>query len=388
MEKIMEIARLKKENYGELISLLNEVFSKQNGERSDFEKNLPKMCVRDDEHMQKHFGIFEDGKLVAAIGVYPLPACVGGEELMFSTVGNVATHPDYEGRGYMTALLSRAMKELEAIGADASRLGGMRHRYNRFGYETCGTRYSVAFTEQNRKNRFFGIGEDVTFVKIESFDSDLLSKARKLQSDHRFAVERSEENSCFDVYASMRAWQNVPYAAMKDGRMIGYLCVNPRGDTLAEQFAESAEATAEMICAWQRKYGGTVYFNLFPYDIESVRLFASRAEVVNVKSPSLFKIINWERVISAFMRLKASYTNMPEGELRIGIRDYGVLHLYVRGNSIGCERTEDGADITLDRLEAARYIFGPLPPEATAEASDTALRWFPLSLTWNGQDRV
>ena len=68
-ENIIEITRLKKENYDELIALLNEVFSNHNKRESDFEKDLPKMCVRDDEHMQKHFGIFADGRLVAAIGV-------------------------------------------------------------------------------------------------------------------------------------------------------------------------------------------------------------------------------------------------------------------------------------------------------------------------------
>ncbi len=39
------------------------------------------MCVRDDEHMQKHFGIFQDGKLVAAKGVYPLPIDIAGDRL-------------------------------------------------------------------------------------------------------------------------------------------------------------------------------------------------------------------------------------------------------------------------------------------------------------------
>ena len=57
----MEIKRLKKENYDELISLLNLVFSKQNGCEMDFEKELPNMCVRDDAHMRKHVGLFEDG---------------------------------------------------------------------------------------------------------------------------------------------------------------------------------------------------------------------------------------------------------------------------------------------------------------------------------------
>jgi len=384
----MEIIRLKKENYDELISLLNYVFTRHNKKEANFEKDLPKMCVCDDEHMQKHFGIFEDGKLVAAIGVYPLPTDVAGERLLFSTVGNVVTHPDYEGRGYMTALLNCAMSELERIGADASRLAGLRHRYNRYGYEMCGAVYSFAFTGKNRKNRFPDLGEDVILKKIESTDILMLKRARELQSSCKIAVERSEENDCFDIYSAMTAWQNIPYAAIKDGRMIGYLCANERGNVLAENYAESTKAMAEMICAWQKKCGGTVSFSLFPHDSENVRMFLSCAADMSVRSPSHFKIINWQGVISAFMKLKATYTDMPTGELKLGIKDYGVLRLYSDSTGVGCERTETDADIILDGLEASRYIFGPLPPEATADAGNIAHSWFPLPLSWNGQDRV
>ncbi|MBQ8685052.1 MAG: GNAT family N-acetyltransferase, partial [Clostridia bacterium] len=163
----MEIVRLKKENYDELIGLLNLVFTAKNKKEMDFEKDLPKMCVRDDEHMGRHFGVFEDGRLVAALGVYLLPVTVAGEKLLFSTVGNIATHPDYQGKGYMNALIERAMQELADIGADASRLGGLRHRYNRFGYENCGRMYQASFNEHNRKCKFNGVGEDVVIEKIE-----------------------------------------------------------------------------------------------------------------------------------------------------------------------------------------------------------------------------
>ncbi len=127
-----ELVRLTKDDYDQLIPLLNHVFSIAHNNNSDFEKNLPKMCIRDDEHMGKHFGIRKNGKIVSAIGVYPLPAVVAGQKVMFSTMGNLVTLPEEEGNGYMSILLDEAMKELEKIGADASRLCGNRQRYNRF----------------------------------------------------------------------------------------------------------------------------------------------------------------------------------------------------------------------------------------------------------------
>ena len=122
----MEIKRLKKENYDELISLLNLVFSKQNKCAMDFERELPNMCIRDEMHMRKHVGLFIDGKLVSVVGVYPLPTRVLDKEINFCTVGNVATHPDYEGRGYMNILFNQAMEIVKEEKYDICRLGGDR----------------------------------------------------------------------------------------------------------------------------------------------------------------------------------------------------------------------------------------------------------------------
>ena len=55
----MEIRRVKAEEYDKLLELLNFTFGKYNNREMDFEKELPVMCKRDDEHMGKHFAAFE-----------------------------------------------------------------------------------------------------------------------------------------------------------------------------------------------------------------------------------------------------------------------------------------------------------------------------------------
>ena len=75
----MEIKRLKKENYDELISLLNLVFSKHNKCTMDFERELPNMCIRDDVHMRKHLGLFVDNKLVLEASDDAASVILGGQ---------------------------------------------------------------------------------------------------------------------------------------------------------------------------------------------------------------------------------------------------------------------------------------------------------------------
>ncbi len=382
----MEIVRLKKEHYTQLVSLLNLVFTQQNGREMDFEKELPKAFVEDDETMGKHLGIFDGEKLVAVLGEYPLKTHILDEELLFYTVGNIATHPNYQGRGYMQALLERAMCDLGEKGADVSRLGGARQRYQRFGYECCGSSY--AFT-LNKGNVLRGVEKgDVAFEKIERENTEYLEIASNLQSSGKFFVERKKDNGYFETYSSMTAWKNVPYLAKQGDKVLGYLCAQENGGNIAEFFAYSATDALQMLCAWQQKVDKNITFQLQPHEIDKVRLFASVCERVSVISPSQFKIINWEKVISAFMKLKAGYTVMPKGVLTIHVKNYGGLKLCVDEKGIGCERYDGKCEISLSELEATRYIFGTLPPETVISANAVAKTWLPLPLSWNLQDRV
>ena len=63
----MEIERLKSNDYEQLLDFLKEVFTRQNGKITDFTKELPKMCVKDDSYMGRHFAVKENGIILAAI---------------------------------------------------------------------------------------------------------------------------------------------------------------------------------------------------------------------------------------------------------------------------------------------------------------------------------
>ena len=386
----MELLRLKKTDYDEWLALENDVFSRHNGSPMNFERSLPKMCVRDDEHMGKHFGIREDGRLRAVVGIYPLPVVIAGEKLLFSTVGNVATSPDYEGRGFMRRLMTAAMDELTLIGADASRLGGLRQRYNNYGYDKCGSLYQFTLSGRNVDKCLPDFESDLTFEKIPPDGFATLIEANRIQRMSGMAAIRSEENGCYDVYSSMTAWKNVPFAARRaDGRIVGYLSVSEDMGRIAESFAENDDVLFEMIVKWQRESEKQLSFGLAPWQAGAVRKFSAICENMSVSTPSSFKIINHERVASALMKLKAGYSELPDGEFVLGIKDYGNLRFHSSGGEYGCELCEKSPDLTLDRLSAARFLYGPLPPSMTADVRNAFLEsLLPLPLSWNPQDRV
>ena len=379
----MELRRLTAGDYDALLTLLNEVFARHNGSPQNFEKMLPKMWGRDDAHMGKHLGVFDGGALVACIGVYPLETVVNGEKLLFSTMGNIATHWDHTGKGYMSLLIDAAMKELETIGADASRLGGNRHRYNRYGFESCGQLLHLTFAP-NTLGKYFTDAPEITFERIAKEDREALDFCANLYNRNAIAVTRNGEDS----YAVMTAWENVPYLCLIDGQTIGYLCADAAGGEIAEIFAIEEKYVAYMLRRWQARLGKAITFSLQPHQIRQIQIFSAICDSMTLQAPTQYKIMHWERVISAFLKLKATYCQLPEGELILQIQDYGTLRIFVTSEAMGCEPTEKTPQLTLSQLEASRMIFGPLAPNYTANTDISGINWFPLPLSWNGQDRV
>ncbi len=383
----MEICRLGAEDYRELIDLLDYVFSRKNKKEQHFEDDLPKMCVADDLHMNRHLGIRADGRLVAAVGIYPLPTVVNGTPILFSTVGNVVTHPDHEGRGYMSALMTAAMDELERIGADASRLGGSRHRYNRFGYESAGVTYKFTFTPDNLKHKFPNFKSELNVSPIEKEDTEALKYVWELYSRNAIAVNRLELPDYADVYKSICAWRCRPFLVTKGGKPVGYFSAD-LSDNMSEWGAENADTTCEILALWQSRVKKDFFVSVAPYQAEILKKFSVICERLIAVSPSHFKIINFEKITSALLGLKATYTELPEGEWVLEIKEYGKLKLSVKDGRTSSALTDEEASLSLDKLTATRLLFGTLPTEAVADVPSYVKAWLPLPLSWNLQDRV
>ena len=52
--------------------------------------------------------VWENGRIVSLLGVYPLPAVIAGRRVLLGTIGNVASLPSARGKGYMKQLMAAA----------------------------------------------------------------------------------------------------------------------------------------------------------------------------------------------------------------------------------------------------------------------------------------
>lgn len=389
----MEMRKLKAGDYEELLEMLNSTFAHKYGREMDFINEQPKMWVKDDEHMGRHIGIFEDGRLASVVGMYPLPTRIMGEKCMFMTTGNVATRPEYEGRGYFTAIFGEIMREIEENGIDAARLGGARQRYGRYGFEPCGSSYRYEYTATNRI-KCFGNGDyGITFRRVRAEDTAELEFIRDLVVKKRFYVERGRDLS--DQYRALTTKHSLPYIATRGDTNVGYLCAyadgtfvgaSENGRNISEMGAIDEQVRVDMINAWQKRVDKNLSFTLAPHESEAVFTFTSIAESFSINTPSHFRVLNYSNIANALMKLKASYTEMPECEALIGIKDYGTLRLYSKGGECGAEIIDKSPSFTLDRSATSRLLFGPMLPSSFPGVPKELASLLPLPLSWNTLD--
>lgn len=386
------VEKLRAKDYDELLDLMNLVFTVPDGR--GFETELPKMWRRTDEAMGKHLAIRIDGKIAASLGVYPLPMVIGGQPVLFSTVGNVGTHPAYRNLGLMKILMTAAMKELDRLGADASRLGGERQRYNRYGYETSGISYHYRLTAANVRNYYDGTitaGQrpktGLRFRCVKREDTQSLQIMQSLQQQGQMYLLRGDICDCYDTACSwgMQVWA----AEDEQGRMTGYLSASADSTVIGEQYAQTPDLLYAMLLNWLSSQDiPEIRLRTSPHDVSLNRCLNRLCAECRMEQTSNFKIIHWDKVVDAFLKLKASLTTLPQGSMNLTVTGYGTLHI----EGADCTITDEPADLELDKLTAVRFLFGPQSVEQCCEIPKQVRTYcsslLPLPFGWNAQERV
>ena len=386
-----KIEKLKAGELQELLSLLNLCF-KGDPDCGYFEKSLPKLWVDDDLHMGKHYGIKDDGKLVAAFGIYPFEVFIGEEKLTFATVGNVCTHPDYRGRGFLHEFYTFSEEVLKAEGVDAARLGGKRIRYERYGYEPCGSLYKARVPRWLVEEDLYSKKPcpEYDFRIITEDDSENLSKVRELYNKNFIHANRGE--TLHDFYLSTTAWDTTIWGAFKGDEFAGYLLTYPSKDWAPESGSVNAEDYFGMVCRFVLDNNVDLSIELPLERLSEIRALEQYVLSSNMAMPSHFKILNREKLVNALMKFGNKLTPYCDGEVVVGVEGEGNYRIFVEGENFGFMKTEMPADMTLPYLDAARFMFGPMPPHFVAELPADKAGFirsiFPLPLYWNNQDRA
>ncbi|MBQ7325006.1 MAG: GNAT family N-acetyltransferase [Clostridia bacterium] len=368
-------------NREDYIDFANYVFGFNGADRS-FEKLLPKLFKEGTNTAEDTFFVKEGDRLAACVGSFPIEFSILGEKLPVRGIGNVAVHPRDRSKGYMKECMYAALDEMVKEGVAFSVLSGRRHRYNHFGYVKCGASmgYSVS-----RKNLSYVIPEDyepaLAMRRLER-DDPALDELSAIWHARPFHCTRPREM----LYDILISWQSEPIGFFEDGKLVGWVIVK---DGNAWECIADPKYIPDMLVLLSRIYWHLCY--QIPYhDGDIADAIFPYAETSSTEPELGFNILDYERVLSLLLRLKATYEPLLDGETVVEIEGYAKterLKIKVSGGVPTVEATDEAPDTVFTHLDAMRAFFIDNAPERK-HFSPVVRSWLPLPIYIYHADNV
>lgn len=371
----------------ELLELLNKSFD-FTGEEDKFETLIPKL-YKDKYHPAKNNIILDvGGDMRAAVGTYYNTLNIGETKLSVAGIGNVAVLPEHRGKGYMQFCMALALDEFKQNMADIARLGGARQRYEHFSFEPAGIQYAFNYTTDNVRRTLGNQRKTkLTAKEITESDTALIKTISDIYNSRFYKMERTED-TMLDI---LHTWNAVAYAAMDGEECVGWFVFSRNFDYLHELGYVKAEYIEELLLLVLETSGkSSVPITVPPFDTHLCKYLGMNCEHFNVGHSEQFSVLNYERVIKAFLELKASYTKLCDGEVVMFIEGEKLpeqIKITVKDNKVSVEETDEKPDIALRHLEAMRLI-GSLYSERINELPANVQSWFPLPFFSYSLDNV
>lgn len=375
------------EMYDDYMDFINYVFG-FNGNSSDFKKLLPKLYRPEDDPAASSYVVTEDGKLKAAVGAFDLDVSVAGEVLHTRGIGNVAVHPYARSRGYMRRLMNDAVDDMVRDGIDFSVLGGRRQRYNYFSYDKTGESFSFVFVSDNIRHTFgYPRTHKIKLRRLGPQDCSELDDISRLYEGLPFYALRSRAR----LYDILTSWGCSVWYGSDESGCVGYALA--KDDGVSEFVVADEERCAEFTAALFDAVGrGRLSISLPPFMPGYAERLCRICEDYSVTHKKSFSVLNYERVVGAFARLKAQTcrASLPDGELTLLIHGRGGdenITLTVSGGVPDVRRTDKTPYAEYDHLSAMNILFSPLCPQREVLPSFARL-WLPLPIYLFSADAV
>lgn len=363
------------EEYEDLIDFGNMVF------KLDFAALLPKLYKGHPEMAQYHYIALEDGKIKAMVGSFPLSFTVDGQEIKAYGIGTVSVHPYSRGKGYMKELMKQAVADAKAEGADLMCLGGLRQRYEYFGFAKACQQRRFILTPTNRRHlkniSTKGI-EILSLLENTEYTADCwkLHKAQPIHANRR--IEDFVEICC--------SWSRQPWVIRKNGEFLGYVVLANEGTDACELLLKDWQDTLAVLFALVEKTGKELSIVPFYWQKELNRTLCAVAEGGNVEDGEMFQTLNFPRMLEIFLRLKGKQAGLLDGVTVLEIPGEGRYRVQVENGEVSVSETSEPAHCSLSSVAMQNRIFAA----SNLWQYDSMLEnnWFPVPLELPSQDMV
>lgn len=350
-----------------LIDFANYVFS-QAHRPHDFKRLLPKVygdhvCTA---QAATHYIARQDGILRAMVAMLPLRMHVLSDVLQLGFVGTVCVHPYARGEGHMKHLMADLLADAKRRGLDLLVLGGQRQRYGYFGFQPGGTALRYTVTATNLRHV---VGDadvsDIAFSPLETGNDAALALVRSLCDAQPLFVERPNER-LVDI---LHSWNSDCLLIRKGGQLIGYVC----GAVQELRLTDESLLPLVLKALFAKKGLQEASLSVAPFEAERIRILRPLCEFASLETVEMLNVLNWPRVLSALLALKASFTRLEDGCAALSI-DGETLVLRVKDGVTSVSREAAMPDLSLSHAGATQLLFGP----ESAVCGHPLHNWLPL----------
>lgn len=358
-----------------IIDFANMVFSMLRVPHN-FEEMLPKVYASPNLQPEIHIVAEEEGRLCGCLGMLVYPLRVAGETLRIGYMGTMAVHPRVRGRGTMGTLMEKQIERGKEMGLDMLLLGGQRQRYARHGYETCGGTYGYTISAANVRHAMTGMDADA--LRFEPMKQEDAAFALALYDRQIVAGARTEGN----FLAAVKSYREKPYVVKDGAQMIGYLVTSQDGQRISEIVMENSGSILPAVKGYMQTMGlRSLRVDAAPHDTALNTLLASVCEGFTLSQNCMAQVLNPERVIRAYMKLKAATGPLEDGRVVLTCGDRGTIEAAVSGGQISVCPAQGKEGIALTNQQTVQLLFGHnrfAVPQDAAKAVPAS--WFPLPL--------
>lgn len=360
----------------EIIDFANYVFSFDH-EPHNFVKMVPRLYGAESASEQYHYLVRENGKIKALLCSYPMEIKVGDAALKLAFIGTVSVHPYSRGKGYMKRLMNAAIEDMKQDGADFAALGGQRQRYQYFGFENGGMEHRFSFNRSNLRHAFRNVSEMMDAVPLDKLGKEDWDCAYSLFQRQEVRGKRSRE----EFPAMLHNWNSTPYALLSDGEMKGYF--SAEGKILFELVLKDEALLLPTIkSAMEHLHMDRAVFKAADYEEKRIALLSSVCEESTTLCNANYRIFHYDKVISAFLKVKQQYSPLQDGAIILEI-DGERTAVTVQDGKISVGQVCSSAPvISLGGLEAVAFLTAPLCARRRVEARRHPFlpSWFPIPL--------
>jgi len=337
------------------------------------------------------------GRVVSVVRILRQRVAVGGSFVIKGDVGQVSTHPDFQGRGLMTELMNDCVEWMRAEGFDISRLGGLVHFYSRFGYEPFPRRYiEFPLTPARAAGRTQSPAEllaplDPSPGTVRPFDP-VKDGEQKAELARRFSLGRTgapvsdgnphprrgakpADNPPPDVHPLRFVYE-------RDGEVRGYLFAAEHHEEANETQAKfhisdaafdplepgAAPALINHLLHIVLERGGTRVTSRLPFDpvlcerIQKGGVKLRLVELCAAFASNMMRIINLESMFKRILpELESRLSSSPARSMRHRITLHVAgesVQLDAAGGRVSVSRAAEGAGVTLTQVEMLKLLLG------------------------------